>query len=855
MEKESPILILKNSVKIFMHKHYITYFFFITFFLQVSINNGQNLTKIFGKVTDAKTGEPIPFANIIIKNTKIGTVSNLEGKYSLETQEKVDSIQCFVIGYKTVTKKIVSGKYQTINFSLSPDILALEEVLVKTKKKKKTIASMLVDSMRAHRKENDKKFLDYYEYDVYTKIEFDLNNITDKFKNRKIFKPFKFIFDYVDTSSINGMTYLPFLLIETQSKFFYRKNPPKKMEIIKASKISGITNESINQFLGTMYVDINVWNRYIKLLDKGFISPISFIGKVFYKYFILDSIKINDTTYFHIGFEPKVKEDYVFTGDFWIQDKTFALTKLNFQVVSSVNLNFVNNFKIEQEFTRVQGQMMLKKEYIVVDFNLIKNPKNAMGFFGKKTTIYSNIKINKPYPAEFYNSISDISVEKKALNKTNAYWDSIRPIELTTKEKQIYTMIDTLKKLPIFRTYYDIINTVIVGYYKTGLFEWGPYFKTISFNKIEGARFRIGGATTEDLSKKILFEPYLAYGIKDDRIKGGLKTTYYFSKIPWRIISFSYKNDLEQLGQSRFATVIGNNFLSSILTRNPINKLSIVEEYEGNYTHEWSPGISTSFILNNRKLYPVPGITFLLKKNNELTYYRYLQTTDFTIKIHFSLKEKFLLGDFSRISLGSKFPTIDLYYTKGIKDLLLSDFSYEKFEIKAKYKMGMYPLGHSRIYFNYGMINGTLPFPLLKIHEGNETYYLDKSAYNMMNYYEFISDEYISFTYFHYFDGFFLNKIPLIKKLKLRTIAWTKFLTGKVSPQNLQIMQWPSYSNYFLLSNEPLSIVPKNFYSEAGIGIENIFKFITINFVWRLTQLNNPNISKFGVRLYLDLKF
>ncbi len=832
--------------------HYIST---ILLLLGVTATYSQSITKIFGKVTDTKTGEPIPFANIVLKNTSVGTISNLDGKYSIETNTKADSIQCMVVGYKTQTKKIISGKFQTINFDMQPNVVALNEIVVKTKKKKKTVASMLVDSMRAHRRENDKNSLDYYEYNVYTKVEFDLNNITDKFRKKKILKPFQFIFDYVDTSTVNGSVYLPFMLIETHSKFYYRKTPPKKLEIIKASKISGITNESVNQFLGNMYADINVWERYIKLLDKGFISPISFVGKIYYKYFILDSIKRNDTTYFHIGFEPKIKEDYVFNGDFWIQDKTFALTKLNFQVASHVNLNFVNNLKIEQEFTKVQNHMMLKREYIVVDFNIVEDPKSAMGFFGKKTTIYSNIKINQPHPPEFYGSMSDVNVEKDASKKTEAYWDSIRPEKLSEKEKQIYFMVDTIKRLPIFRTYYDIINTVIAGYYVTGPFEWGPYFKMVSFNKIEGARFRMGGRTNDKFSKKIRLQPYLAYGLNDDRIKGGITASYYFNKMPWRVFTLSYKNDLEQLGQGRFATIIGNNLLSSALTRHPIDKLSIVEEYEGEYTHEWTPGISTSFIVNNRKLYPVPGIDFYVNRGNEQVYYPYLQTTDLTLNMHLAIKEKFVLGKFKRISLGSKYPTFDFYFTKGIKDLLLSDFSYEKFQVKAKYKVGLYPVGHGRVYVDYGLVRGTLPFPLLKIHEGNETYYLDKSAFNMMNYYEFISDEYFSVTYFHYFDGFFLNKIPFIKKLKLRTVAWTKFLEGKVSPENLQMMPWPSYSHYFMVSDKPLPLFSKNFYSEAGVGIENIFKFISVNFVWRLTQLDYPGVNKFGIRLYLDLKF
>ena len=819
--------------------------------------NGQGVTKIFGKITDAKTGEPIPFANIVLKNTQVGTISNLDGKFSIETTVKADSIQCIVVGYQSQTKKITNGKYQTVNFNLQPEVVALQQVVVKTKKKRKTYASTLVDSMRAHKYENDKKYLEAYEYNVYTKVEFDLNNITDKFRNKKVLKPFKFIFNYVDTSTVNGTVYLPFMLVETFSKFYYRKNPPKKLEIIKASKISGITNESVNQFLGSMYADINVWDSYIKLFDKGFISPISLIGKVYYKYFILDSIKKNDTTYFHIGFKPVLKEDYVFNGDFWIQDKTFALTKVNFQISKSVNINFINNLKIQQKFVKVDGHMMLKKEYIVVDFNIVEDPKSAMGFFGKKTTIYTNIVVNKPHPPEFYNSMTEVMVAKDASKKDDNYWDTIRPEQLSQKEKQIYQMVDTIKKLPIFRTYYDIINTVIAGYYTTGFFDWGPYFKLSSYNPIEGIRLQLGGRTNLNFSKKIRISPYVAYGTKDEKVKGGVAVTYFFNKIPWRTVTLKYKNDLEQLGQGRFATIIGNNILSSALARNPIDKLSKVEEYEAKYNHEWAPGFATNFIINNRKLYPVPGITFDLKNNNEYQHYNFFQTTDFTINFHIAYKEKFIFGDFERISLGTKFPIFDIYITKGIKDFLKSDFSYSEFRLKGKYKIGMYPLGYGRLYIDYGKILGTLPFPLLKIHEGNETYYLDKTAFNLMNYYEFISDEYISYSYFHYFDGFFMNKIPLIKKLKLRTVAWGKLVYGKISSENLKIMQWPSYSHYFMVKDNYLPVFPlKNkYYSEVGAGIENIFKFISINFVWRLTQRDYPNINTFGVRLYLNLKF
>ncbi|HIE15716.1 MAG TPA: carboxypeptidase-like regulatory domain-containing protein, partial [Bacteroidales bacterium] len=804
-----------------------------------------------GTVTDAQTGDPIPFANVILKGSHEGTITNSVGKFSIETTLVSDSIQCMFIGYITQAKKIYPHKFQVINFSLQPEVVTLNAVTIKSKKRGKNFADTLMNKIRKHRKENDINYLDAYQYETYNKIEFDINNITEDFKNKKTFKKFKFIWNYVDTSTVNGTVYLPFLLIESVSDYYYRKSPKKELEIVKASKISGISNESINQFMGNMYIKINVWNSYIDLFGKGFISPIAKIGQLYYKYYLLDSVKQTHSTMYHIGFRPILKQDYVFNGDFWVNGQTFGITKLNFSISPHVNLNFINNLKIYQEFSPVGEINMLKKEKLVVDFNLFENPKKSMGFFGRKTTIYRKRIINQPKPENFYNTTNNIIVSNEILATKKQFWDTIRPEALSKHEKQIYTMVDSIKSMPIFQTYYDIVNTIFTGHYVWGKIELGPYYKTMSNNQVEGWRLRLGGRTSNDFSTKLMLGGYIAYGFTDKRFKGSGDILYLFNTNPRRSFKISAKHDLEQLGQSRNA-LTEDNILSSILRRIPNNKLSMTDEIKASYEHEWFQGLSNTITLNHRDLYSPSGTNYVYSDGKNDIIKSDILTTDITLKTRFAYHEKFVMGKFIRISLGTNYPIIETYLTLGIKNWWQSDFTYKKLEFFIKHYINLYPFGYSKYMITGGKIWGTLPYPLLKLHEGNETYLLDNMSFNLMNYYEFVSDQYISLYYSHFFDGFFLNKIPIFKKLKWREVIWAKGVIGSLSDNNRNLMEYPSTLYSFNDANNNSIIKP---YWEAGIGIENIFKFIRVDGVWRLSYLNHPNISRFGIRINLTLKF
>ncbi len=815
----------------------------------------QVVTKIIGKVTDAKTNEPIPFANVYIKGTNVGCITDINGNYKLETKATGDSLVFSYVGYKPLSKKFYIGRFQTINAQLQPSAIELNEVTVTTKKRKRnkdTLALEILDKIWENKSRNDIDKLDYYEYETYNKVQFDLNNLSDGFFNNRILKQFEFVKKYIDTSTVNGKAYLPVFILESVSDFYYRKKPKAEREYIKATHASGINNESVNQFMGNMYIRINLYDDYLDLFGKGFISPIARLGRLYYRYYLLDSSWVDNHWCYHLAFVPKIKQENVFNGDFWVNDTTFAIKKIQLRIDNKVNLNFINNVIIDQEFIPVENTAwMLSKEAIVADFNLFENPNNTTGFFGRKTTTYRNHKVNVPRDESYYKTTTNIIVAENAHNKDYAFWDSVRHEPLTQKEQGIFNMVDSIKNVKVFRTFYDIMNAIVTYYYVWGKIEIGPYFTMYSFNNVEGNRFRLGARTSNEVSTKWMTEAYVAYGTKDQKFKYGGEFLYLFDNNPRRGFNFSIKHDMEQAGQSANA-FREDNILSSTLRRGPQYTLAMTNHIKASYEHEWYQGFSNTIWVKWKEYFPYLGQEFWINRDNQYVYYPSLITSEISLNTRYAYNEKFVMGKFERISLGTEYPVINLTATFGLKNVLGSQFSYQKLLLSIDHWFNTYPVGYGTYVIDAGKIFGRLPYPLLKLHEGNQTYFFDEYAFNLMNYYEFVSDQWASLTYTHYFDGFFLNKIPLFRRLKWRELAWWKGLVGFLNKENLQVMPFPE-TLYTLDRNQDLKrLIP---YVEAGIGVENILKFIRVDAIKRFSYLQHPNISKFGIRVSMYFKF
>jgi len=821
-----------------MKRKFLLWFIIIPFIIIQSNQLFAQITKVRGKILDTESGEPLPFVNVTFKNSSVGTITNTDGEYFLETRTYYDSVIVSFVGYKKKSQFVYKDRFQEINLSLEPNIFALEEIVIKpTENPAHPILRNIIANKEKH---NPRKF-DSYNYKLYNKVEIDINNVDDKMRESKLLKNFQFIFDYVDTSAITGKSYLPIFITESFSDYYFNRNPRVEREIINATKISGIENASISQFTGKMYQNINIYENFETVFEPGFVSPIADFGLTYYKYYLIDSAFIGDKWCYQISFIPKRKQERTFRGDFWVNDTSFAIVKIQMRMAKNVNINYINDFVAEYEFEPVEDSLwFLKKEKLFFDFNLTDK---TLGFFGKKTTNYMNIKLNEEMPEEVTKINDNVIVKENAIINDEDYWAERRPIQLTPKERDIYNMVDSIQQVPIYTTYEKLVGMFAMYHYEVGLFEIGPYYKMFSFNEIEGNRFRFGGRTSNNFSTKFMFNAHAAYGEKDNRFKYGTGFIYMFDKNPRTSLEVQYKHDIQQLGQSPNA-LTEDNIFTSILRRNPNYKLTMVNDFRTTLEKEWFQGFSNSLTFNYKSIEPTQYIPFQKSTLTDTTFYSDITASEVTFNLRFAKNEKFIRGEFERTSLGTDKPILNLYLTAGLKNVFESQYEYYKVNVSIAHKVPISPLGYFKYIIDAGQVFGTVPYPLLKLHEGNETYAFDRYAFNMMNYYEFASDRYVSLYAEHHFQGFFLNKIPLMRKLKWREVVSAKGLIGDLSNRHKNIMDFPEG---LYQVNDP--------YLEASIGIENIFKIFRVDAMWRLSYLDHDNIEKFGLRLLVQFVF
>ena len=818
----------------------------IMLFLALGISmfcSAQDATKIMGIVRDAQTGDTLPFVSVYFKNTQIGTTTGFDGRFALESKKATDTVVASYIGFVTSYIPIQRNRFQTIDIRLQPERYELSGVVIRPGENP---AEVLLRKIIDHKPDNDPDKVESFRCQAYTKMQFDVNNLSEKFQNRRMLEPFKFVFNQIDTSVVNGKIYLPVMISEAFSDLYFRKTPRERKEIIKASQISGVENPTMSQFVGNMAQDVKVYDNFISLFQKNFVSPISSMGLLYYKYYLIDSTFLDNQWCYNVMFKPRRKQELAFTGNMWIHDTTYAVKKLEMKMAGDVNLNFVNDMVISQEFgIAPNGRWMLTREQTIADFNVIVDSKITMGFFGTRTVLYSGYDFSPVRDEKIYSMPNNIIVLDDANRKSEEFWNKTRPEALTHREASVYYLSDTLKQMPLFRTYVDVIKMIVTGYYVKGNFEWGPYSSSYSFNQVEGSRFRIGGRTSNDFSTKLMLDGYLAYGTRDQKFKYSAGFMYMLGKVPDRVLSASYKYDVEQLGMSENA--FRQDFiLNSIFRRNPQDKLSMVSQYTGSYKHEWFTGFSNTFTVTNRLISTLEGAGINLydpvTEDYKLT--EHLTTTELSLALHYGFREKQLAGEFERVIVSTPYPVINLKYALGVKDLFGGEYKYHSLTCNVSQWFSFLSAGWLKYNVEAGKVWGTLPFPLMKIMPGNETFYHDDYAFNLMNYYEFIADEYIAYHLIYHMEGLFLNRIPAIRKLKWREVVQFKGVAGHSTEQNRLYNQLPAGAYFF---SKP--------YLEAGAGIENIFRVFRVDAVWRLSYNDHPNIKPFGIMFSMNFDF
>ncbi len=839
-------------------------FFCIALLFSISDSYAQNLVTIKGKVIDGKTKEPLPFVNVTFVGVAVGTTTDFDGNYVIETQWGSDTLEATYVGYESIRKTVTKERRQTIDFVLGGSALELQEVIVKAKKgryrKKGNPAVALIRKVLANKKKNRLEHHDYYEYDKYEKVQLDINNLTDKFRNRKLLKKVDFIFDYVDTSDINNKPFLPVYIQETTGKVYYRKSPGSTKEFRDGYKTANLDDylneESVSTIMDKLYHDIDIYDNHIMLLTVQFISPLAFFAPDYYKFYITDTLQYEGMEVIHMSFIPRNKSDFGFTGSMYIvNDPSYRVVKVDLGVIKGINLNFVKAIKVEQTFAPVQTDRdttwVLKKDVITVDYNITKK---GMGFYGTRTSIHDNHVFNVKREDDKYGGVNNLVTAKDAKKKDEEFWLQKRPEALTRQEEGVYYMIDTIQTVPAFKRAVNVVSFILTGYTTgLGIVDYGPIHAFYSFNDVEGSRLRFGGKTNFRMSKKLQLEGYLAYGFKDKQFKYQASALYSFNEdfesYPLHYVKVSAERETRFPGQELRLFSEDNFFLS--FRRGNANKMLSYDTYAIDYHMETRNNFTFGLNLTSRRQRPLGGLNFKFFKNGEASNLTHIQTSEVGLLLKWAPNAQFWNGKRFKVTLKNKHPIFTFTYKMGIKDVLAGDYNYHRvnLNINKRFYMSIFGLGDMEL--EGGAIFGEkLPYFLLHLPRANQTFAYQNFAFNLMNFLEFSSDRYVSLKYTHFFKGFFFNKIPLFKRLKLREVATFRILYGQLTDANnpnidRELIQFEQEEDgrptTYTLENKP--------YMEVSVGMTNIFKFLRIDLVQRLTHLDHPTVpSMFGIK-------
>lgn len=818
--------------------------FLVLFFLTFFWSNAQ--TKVSGVVVD-EAGEPVAFANVLFKNSSRGTITNDNGVFYMEAEETYNTLIISFIGYDKLELPLPSKINYDLKAVLVESSEQLDEVVVYVGKqsKKNNPAIDILRKIWAKKRENGVSKFKQYQFDKYEKVEFDLNTIDSALIKSKLFRGMEFVFEDLDTSRITGKTYLPIFLNETFSKVYGDNKLVETKEDILGNKNSGFSNnQALIAFVKDLYSDYNIYDNYLKFFDKSFTSPLSKTGVDTYNYVLSDSAYIDNKWCYNIIYYPRRKNELTFKGDFWVNDTTFAIKKINLEVTRSANINWVKDIYIEQEFEVLNDSVfLLKRDYMLSDFSFSKKEK-ARGVYGKRTTVYKNYMFDIPKPREFY-KVDANQFDPSVFEKEDSFWSDNRLEPLNKDEKGIYQLLDTLRTVPKFKSIYNVASILGSGYIEID--KWnidiGSVFTVFGYNEAEGVRLRMGARTYFGQNDPWRLEGYLAHGFGDHKFKYGFSAKWLVEKKNRLIISGGNRRDIAQLGISLTATsdVLGRSQASSsVLTVGANNRLSNINLTAFNI--EMEPitnlkfGVGSSFRTLSSALPELFSLDYV-DPSSPTGISSEIKQFEINSQVIYTPGKRTIGYGVERRDINDDYSALYLSYSQGLEGFLESDFDYRKLQFSYSQP---WQLGWGRLLstVEVGKTFGEVPLGLLNVIPGNQTLFSVYNSFANLNFYEFVTDTYASVHLEHNFNGRLFSRIPFLRKWNLREIVGIRGAWGDLSDENIALSS---------PTNVPLMAPTDKIYYEYSVGVGNIFRILRIDFNFRGNYLENPDARAFGV--------
>ena len=820
-----------------------------------------SMTQITGMVRDSVSREGIPYASISLVGTNEGTLANAQGGFTINSRASFTKLRVTAMGYRSKEVTIKSGQGSVVLVDMVATGVELEELIVNKGKekysKKNNPAVDMIKKLRARRDDNDPRRFPHYGYTQYEKMSLgfaDLDDIMNRPEDQQWIK------QYADTSLLTGKRVLPISIKETVARDYYSREPNQHKQLVLGTKFAGLDEQmdqtSIKKVLDDFMGEVDIFQNDVTLLTNRFVSPLSHIAVDFYKFYLNDTVMVDGERCAVLSFVPFTPQTFGFLGRLYVslEDTTMFIKRVSMGVPYDINLNYVERMSIQQDFERAPNGSRIKvRDDVEISFKLISGIPKA---FARRETSYRDHNFERP-EAGVFNFKAEQSIDNSAPFMPDEFWQEYRPAGARTTATSMRSFMQRLRGSRLFYWAEKALVVMVNGYIPTGKeskFDIGPLNSIISGNSLEGFRLRLGGMTNVNLSHHWFARTYLAYGFKDEKLKymGSLEYSFIPKKamdqeFPIHSLRLTHRYDVDKLAQHYLYTSQDNMFLT--LKRHKDVRIQYLRTTRLEYRHEWYNHFSIALGIEHNIHEATRYVPFAYADGTARN--RYTQA-GFTAQLRFAPGETFYQARTIRIPINMDAPIITLSQTYMPKGFMGSLFEVNKTELGLQKRFWFSAFGYADIIVKGEKVWSKVAYPELLLPNVNLSYTIQPESYTLMKPMEFVNDQALSWDLTYWGNGILMNRLPLIKKLRLREVLTFRGLWGSLSDKNDPVKS----SDVFLFpSDVPCLPMGSKPYMEAGVGIDNILTILRIDYVWRLTYRENAGTDRRGIRIQLHFNF
>lgn len=843
--------------------------YFVVVLLLVSTLQLMAQQKITGRVID-EDGFAVSYASVQYRGHKIAVSSDSQGKFSIEKHPGW-VLTVSALSYKSQTIS-VNEKMDFIEVKLKDDSHKLNEVVVKTKRgkysRKDNPAVELMRRVIAAKKKTDLGNHDYYQYDKYQKITLALNDLKKEQLEGKFFSKRQYLLDQVETSPYNGKLTLPVSIDETVSQHIYRKDPKTEKDIIKGQQSNGIgqviqTGEILNTALKDAFTDVDIYDDYVRLLQYPFPSPIGRTGISFYHYYIEDTVYVERDLCYHLQFIPANSQDFGFRGELYVlADSSLHVKKCNLYMPHNTDVNYVKNMKIEQEYTRLDnGEWVLSKDDMIAELHVNSMLQDLLVVRNTRLTDYAFDEL----PKILFKGKAKVRHDMDAMNRDEAYWNKYRQVDLTKSESSMDSFIHRMENSKGFKYIIFFVKALMENYVEIGggtdgkksKFDLGPVNTYISKNFVDGIRLRLAGRTMAALNPHFFWDGYAAYGTKSNDWYTGNIFTYSLNKkknspfeFPMRNLTFEVARDVTSPSDENLQHNKDNFFMTFRAATQDEMFLYHRQKLAFTYETDWGFRFNTSLRFQSNRT--VGNLHYYHLDGTEV---KKIRMTDLNVGINYNPGVTYVNTKQQRLPINLDSPEIGLSHTMGFRGFMGGQYhsNITKLSIYKRQWLGSWG------YLDFHAIGqaqwNKVPFPMLILPPINLSYFEQETTISLMKDWEFLNDRQVFWALSWDMNGKLLNRIPLIKKLKWREWFAIKGVWGHLTDKNNPYLEKNQGDGRLFKFPKNSHVMNDTPYWECVAGVHNIFKFFSVEYVRRLTYLNNNNIDKWGIRFGFMMSF